>query len=224
MSGESLFAIKMAKMSDVELKNHIDNREDYQDFAILTAILELEKRGIPVENGAQIKQELTALEAAKKEAIDTPLQENNSTSNKTLALYSPKSIFIFGVLFSVFGGSILMAINLFQLNKKNNAWYVIIGSVIYSFIINYVYSFLNITSKVSITNFVSISDIFIAILISVLTSLIGVYLLYELFWKKEIPSTINYREKSIWKPVLIILLINFVAALILLGSGGFPLK
>tara|TARA_R110001583_G_scaffold1089_2_gene9149 strand:+ start:5264 stop:5938 length:675 start_codon:yes stop_codon:yes gene_type:complete len=224
MSGESLFAIKMAKMSDAELINHIDNKDDYQDYAILTAILELEKRGITVENGAQIKQELTALETTKKETEDATLNENESTSNETIGLYSIKSIFIFGTLFSVFGGGILIAINLFQLNKKNNAWYVIIGSVIYSFIINYVYSFLNIASKVSIANFVSFNDIFIAIFISVITSLIGVYILYELFWKKEIPSTINYRKKTIWKPVVIILLINLVAAFILLGSGDFPLK
>ncbi|SNR53757.1 hypothetical protein [Lutibacter flavus] len=224
MSEESLFAIKMAKMSDAELKNHIANKDDYQDFAILTAVLELEKRGIPVENGEEIKQELIASETTKKETVDSSKQENNSFSNQSTALYSTKSIFIFGALFSVFGGGILMALNLFQLNKKNNAFYVIIGSVVYSFILNYVYSFLNLTEKVAISNFTSIDAIFTAILISVVSSLTGVYFLYELFWKKEIPSTTNYRNKSIWKPVVIILLINLVSALILLGSGDFPLK
>lgn len=223
MSGESLFAIKMAKMSDAELKNHISNSSDYQDFAILTAVLELEKRGISVENGEEIKQKLIASETTRKETISTPIEENNSYSNQTTALYSTKSIFIFGALFSVFGGGILMALNLFQLNKKNNALYVIIGSVVYSFILNYVYSFLNLTEKVAITNFTSIDAIFTAILISVLSSLTGVYFLYELFWKKEIPSTKNYRKKSIWKPVVIILLINLVATFILLGSGNIPL-
>lgn len=223
MSEESLFAMKMAKMSDAELKKHIDNKDEYQDFAILTAILELEKRGIHIENGMQIKEELISSETIENESIDTPLIENNIHSNETLALYSTKSIFIFGTLFSVFGGGILMAINLFQLNKRNNAWYVIIGSVLYSFILNYIYSFLDIADKVSITAVTSINDIFTAILISILSSLVGVYLLYELFWKKEIPSNTTIRNKSIWQPVVIILLINLVAAIMLLGSGGISI-
>jgi len=220
MSKESFFSIKMSKMSDSELKKYVDNKDEFQDYAVLTALLELEKRGIHVENGAQIKQEIAEVKVAEKEEIGEPIE--TTTYTDTPALYSTQSIFIFGALFSVFGGGVLMVLNLFQLNKKNSGWYVIIGSIIYSISISYVYTLLNISDKVSITNLVSIDDVFTALFISVISNLLGVYLLYHFIWKKEVPSDLNYKKKAIWKPVLIILAINMAAAFLLMASGGFP--
>ena len=222
MSEESFFSIKMSKMLDSELKKYVDNREEFQDYAVLTAVLELEKRGIHVENGALIKQEIEEVEVAEKEEIGEPIQSSTRSSTEAPALYSTQSIFIFGALFSVFGGGVLMVLNLFQLNKRNSGWYVIIGSIIYSFSLSYIYTLLNISDKVAITNLVSVDDIFTSLLISVVSNLLGVYLLYYFIWKKEVPSTINYKKKAIWKPILIILAINLTAAIILLASGNFP--
>jgi len=221
MSEGNLFSMRMAKMPDAELKKYVENKEDYQDYAVLTAILELEKRGIPVENGTQIKEELTVLEEAKAEEINQPLFANNTTSSNLPSLYSTQSIFIFGALFSVFGGSILMVINLFQLNKKNSGWYVIIGAIIYSYALSYVYTFLNLTDKVAVTNMASFDDIFTALLISLVSNVLGIYLLYQFIWKKEVPDDLNYQTKSIKKPVIIILAINLLAAILLIASGNF---
>lgn len=220
MSEESFFSVRMSKMSDSELKKYVDNKDEFQDYAVLSALLELEKRGIPVENSALIKQEIEEVEVAQKEEIGETIEATNFS--ETPALYSTQSIFIFGALFSVFGGGVLMLLNLFQLNKKNSGWHVIIGSIIYSISLSYIYTFLNISDKVSITNLVSIDDIFIALLISVISNLLGVYLLYHFIWKKEVPSDLNYKKKAIWKPILIILAINLAAAILLMASGNFP--
>ena len=220
MSEESFFSVRMSKMSDSELKKYVDNKDEFQDYAVLSALLELEKRGIPVENSALIKQEIEEVEVAQKEEIGETIEATNFS--ETPALYSTQSIFIFGALFSVFGGGVLMLLNLFQLNKKNSGWHVIIGSIIYSISLSYTYTFLNISDKVSITNLVSIDDIFIALLISVISNLLGVYLLYHFIWKKEVPSDLNYKKKAIWKPILIILAINLAAAILLMASGNFP--
>jgi len=222
MSEESFFSIKMSKMLDSELKKYVDNREEFQDYAVLTAVLELEKRGIHVENGALIKQKIEEVEVAEKEEIGEPIQSSTTSSTTTPELYSTQSIFIFGALFSVFGGGILMLLNLFQLNKRNSGWYVIIGSIIYSFSLSYIYSLLNISDKVSITNLVTIDDVFTALFISVISNLFGIYLLYHFIWKKEVPSNLNYKKKAIWKPILIILAINMAAAILLMASGNFP--
>jgi len=66
MSEENFFSIRMSKMSDNELKKYVENRDEFQDYAVLTAVLELEKRAIHVENGAQIKQEIEEVKVAKK--------------------------------------------------------------------------------------------------------------------------------------------------------------
>lgn len=222
MSEESFFSMKMAKMSDAELKNYIQNKDDYQDYAVLTAVLELEKRGVSVENAEILKEKLAEKPTVENEVITAPIEVISSSSTITPALYSTQSIFIFGALFSVFGGSILMVLNLFQLNKKNSGWYVIIGAVIYSFALSYIYTFLNITDKVAITNMASFEDLFTALLISLVSNVLGVYLLYHFIWKKEMPTESNYQKRSITKPILIILAINFLAAIILMSSGNFP--
>lgn len=222
MSKESLLSIRMAKMSDSELKNYTDNREDFQEYAVLTAVLELEKRGIFVENAAEIKEEAKALEVIETAKIDTAEESENTHSKEVPSLYSTQSIFIFGALFSVFGGSVLMVLNLFQLNKRNSGWYVIIGTFIYSFSLSYIYAFLNLTDKVSLTNLASFTDLFTAFLISLISNLLGIYLLYYFIWKKEVPADLNYKKKAIWKPVLIILAINLLAAIMLIASGNFP--
>ena len=162
-------------MLDSELKKYVDNREEFQDYAVLTAVLELEKRGIHVENGALIKQEIEEVEVAEKEEIGEPIQSSTRSSTEAPALYSTQSIFIFGALFSVFGGGVLMVLNLFQLNKRNSGWYVIIGSIIYSFSLSYIYTLLNISDKVAITNLVSVDDIFTALLISVVSNMVPVF-------------------------------------------------
>ena len=222
MSKESLLSIRMAKMSDSELKNYTDNKDDFQEHAVLSAVLELEKRGVLVENSELIKQEVKAFEAIEKEKIDIPLETTTSQSKNIPSLYSTKSIFIFGAIFSVFGGSVLMVLNLFRLNKKNSAWHVIIGTFIYSFSLNYVYAFLNLTDRLSLTNLASYTDLFIAFTISILSNLLGIYLLYYFIWKKEVPTDLNYETKATWKPVIIILIINLLAAILLIASGEIP--
>lgn len=223
MSKDSLLAIRMSKMSDSELKNYTDNKDHFQEYAVLSAVLELEKRGILVENADQIKQEAKAIEAIETAKIEASTQEaTNAQSQEVPSLYSTQSIFIFGALFSVFGGSVLMILNLFQLNKKNSGWYVIIGTFIYSFSLTYIYGFLNLTEKVSLTNLATFSDLITAFLISLISNLLGIYLLYFFIWKKEVPENLNYKKKAIWKPVLIILAINLIAAILLIASGGLP--
>ncbi|RXP53793.1 hypothetical protein EC396_09870 [Lutibacter sp. HS1-25] len=221
MSEENYFSIRMARLSDAELKKYVDNKDDFQHYAVLTAILELEKRGITVENSDIIKQELAEIiEPIAQSASQSTVQIESNT--ETPALYSTQAIFIFGALFSVFGGGILMALNLFQLNKKNSGWLVLLGAFFYSFALNYIYTFLNIADKVSITNFISASDIIYALIISIVSSLIGVFILYKLIWEKEKPLNATYPKRGIIKPILIILLINLVAGLVLMSSGNFP--
>jgi hypothetical protein len=229
MSEENYFSIRMARLSDAELKKYVDNKDDFQHYAVLTAILELEKRGITVENSDLIKQELAEIKASETANIIEPVEQiatqstaQINTNTEVPALYSTQAIFIFGALFSVFGGGILMALNLFQLNKKNSGWLVLLGAFFYSFSLNYIYTFLNIADKVSITNFISASDIIFALIISIVSSLVGVFILYKLIWEKEKPSNSNYEKRGILKPVLIILAINLIAGLVLMSSGNFP--
>ena len=71
MSEENFFSMKMAKLSIDELKNYVKNKDDFQDYAVLTAILELEKRGINIENSEQIKLEIETTKVETTEIIQS---------------------------------------------------------------------------------------------------------------------------------------------------------
>lgn len=206
MSEENFFSMKMAKLSDDELKNYVDNKHDFQDYAVLTAILELEKRGITIENSEQIKLELTETAPIETTEIDNPIEVNTSTSVETPLLYSTQFIFIFGALFSVFGGGILMAMNLFQLKKIKAAKLALMGSLAYTVLLIILFDVLGVTNA----------------LISLTTSLLGIFLLEQFIWKKEIPTEITYEKRNVWKPVGIGLLIALPIAYYMIATGNIP--
>jgi len=206
MSEESFFSIRMTKMSDTELKKYVNNKDEFQDYAVLTAVLELEKRGVFVENSEQIKLDISDEEAAEKERIGTPIETDTATFTSIPLLYSTQFIFIFGALFSVFGGGVLMAMNLLQLKKVKAARLVIIVSLSYTILLIVLFDLLGISNA----------------LLSLFTSILGVFLLDHFIWKKEVSSEINYEKRDAWKPVAIGLLIALPMAYYIISSGNFP--
>lgn len=205
MSEENYFSIKMARLSNDELKNYVENKEDYQDYAVLTAILELEKRGVTVENSEQIKQETSELKVAEKEKIGEPIVATTTTLSNTPILYSTQFIFIFGVLFSVFGGGILMAMNLAQLKKIKAARLAVFGSLAYTMLLIMLFDVLGVTNAI----------------ISLISSVFGIFLLEQFIWKKEVSPQINYEKRAIWKPIAIGLLIALPIAYYMIVTGNF---
>lgn len=202
MSEESLLSIRMAKMSDSELKNYTDNKDHFQEYAVLSALLELEKRGVIIENSDQIKQDAKAIEIAE---IDTP-EYVESSATGVPELYSTRFILIFGV-FTLLGGSILMALNFIQLNNKKAARLVIVASLVYSLLTALILQSFGITNT----------------FISVAIGLLGIYLLYDLIYKKEFPQDIkNFKSRNIWTPILICLLISIPLLYLLAATGNLP--
>lgn len=207
MSEGSLLSIRMAQMPDAELKNYVDNKDDFQDYAVLTAILELEKRGIEVEGCEKIKEEF--LEAKSEEAptnFAQPEPQKTASYSGLPELYSTRFIFIFGALFSVFGGGILMALNFLTLNNKKAARTTVLASLGYSVALVFLFDALGVTNA----------------LISLSTSILGVYLLDQFIWKKENPKAIEHKEKSILKPIIIGVLIAIPLAYLMIISGNLP--
>ena len=205
MSEENFFSMKMAKLSIDELKNYVKNKDDFQDYAVLTAILELEKRRNNIENSEQNKLEIETTKVETTE-IDEPIELNTTTIKETPLLYSTQFIFIFGALFSVFGGGILMAMNLFQLKKIKAAKLALFGSLAYTVLLIMLFDVLGVTNA----------------LISLSTSLLGIFLLEQYIWKKEIPNEISYKKRDVWKPVGIGLLIAIPIAIYMVMTGNFP--
>lgn len=205
MSQENYFSNRMGRMSNDELKNYLDNKDDFREDAVIAAILELEKRGFSNEKTEELKLELNAIATVsdQEENIDEPF--DSSSFSGTPTLYSTKFIFIFGALFSVFGGGILMALNFLELKNKKGARMAVVASLGYTIFLIYLFEFLGVANAI----------------VSLFTSVLGIYLLYQFLWKKEFPIDFEYKEKDVWKPVIIGIILMLPLAYILVKSGNF---
>lgn len=196
MTKENYFSNQMANLSDDELKMYLEHRSEFQEEAVLAAIWELKKRNITAENIEQIELQITnkqVLTGAKNFTNDPNAPE----------LYTTRFMTIFGVLFSVFAGGILMAMNFSRLGDKRMAWIVGLSGFLYSIL------------QATITTQMKINSGLILLL-----SFLGMFLLENLFWKRNFPVDLKFRKRSILWPLLtgILIYAPFIYAIIL--SGG----
>lgn len=197
MVNENFYSKKMHQKSVSELQNYIKNRINYQEDAVIAAIWELENRNEIYPEMQVLKKELEALN--NKVNVEPKMVEA-----KSVTLYSFNFIFLFGILFSVFAGSILIGLNLIQLKNKSRARLAIFSGLIYSFIQVYLIEYFKITSP----------------FVSVFTSLLGIYMLNYYFLKPELKPDEIYLPQSTWQPLLIGIAIALPIAYFIMKSGG----
>ncbi|MEQ6119786.1 hypothetical protein [Reichenbachiella sp. MALMAid0571] len=201
MANENYFSNKMVNKTDSELQNYAYNKSKFQEEAVLAAIWELEKRKKAGEDIKNIESEIEQKQKDVDEAIKKELRDSNITDDPNAPiLYHSKFVFFFGAFFSVFAGSILMALNFAQLDKKNTAWLVALSGLIYSAV------------QVITLNQIEKSTSGLALPIS----LLGMYILESVFWKKQVSSDLKFRKRSIWGAIIIgsICWIPFIYAII----------
>ncbi|UOR04721.1 hypothetical protein MUN82_17445 [Hymenobacter aerilatus] len=130
------YAAKMGRKTDAELRQYVDHYSDYQEEAVLAALDELERRGQEVAAAGAIRTdvqpvvaqraaEAATIRAAEVAAVAEPEQVAGPE------LYSPATIAIFSVMFSFLAGGILLAINLFKLDKQSKALRLLLFVVLY---------------------------------------------------------------------------------------------
>jgi len=192
---ENYYSKSMAEKSDAELQEYVSHHTDYQEEAVLAAIWELEKRHLVSDTIKSLK--------ARLELQTTASKQESTAKEEDLALYSYNFIILFGLLFSVFGGSILIGLNLLQLKNKYMARMAVLSGFGFSLLQVYLMGVFKISSPV----------------ISVLLSLLGIRLLYFYFLKSALNTNIDYIKKSVWPPLAIGALISLPIAYFLMKSG-----
>lgn len=199
MSKQNRFSEKFAEKSTSHLKSLLNNN-DYQKDAQLAALWELERRGeasiddFPVEE--HIKEQNKELERIS--------QDPNVTDDPSAPLlYHPGFVLIYGILFSVFLGGILLAINLSAIKKYSLVWGVLISSFVYT------------VAVIIILNLIGNNTS-----LGVITSIAGMYLIEMIFWSKKVDKSLKFRKRSIWGPMIFGIIIYIpLVILIFVGIG-----
>ncbi|WP_303309522.1 LptF/LptG family permease [Hymenobacter sp. BT730] len=196
------YAAKMATKSLAELLQYVTARYQYREDAVLAALDELARRGQPYAEADALRPSLEAAvreqevqQAAARqlsEADDSEVVADAATTDT--ALYSPISITILSVFFSMLAGGILLCINLFRLGRVRAMLGLILFLVVY----------LLLGTQLLVWGIMqhSINPFLAALLFN------GVALAAYLFWFwPRYVGTASYRNRSLLLPILICFLL-----------------
>ncbi len=201
------YSASIRRLPEEKLREYIERPDGFHDEAILAALWELASRRPLLKKELKLENEIA-------ERIKTPelIVYNDTVSNTAVIqssipnLYSIRSIQIFSVLFSVFAGGILMAINFNRTTQKTEAYKVLGFSLLYSVMAMLIFALLGTQSPI----------------LSVVLNLIGAFLIDELFWKRVFGKEYKFNKQQIWTALLVGLIVVSPLLYYMIKSGTLP--
>jgi hypothetical protein len=142
--------------------------------------------------------------------FDEPEYPQHEEQN--IAIYSKWAILLFSVFFSPLIGGVLLMLNLRSAGYKREGTGVLLFAVAYQFIAGIVVSsIVKLPSNATMQDLVKDPKFLIYTLVA---QIIGGGILAEYFFNKYFPDD-NYERKSIWIPLVVIILITISLNLLL---------
>lgn len=218
------YAAKMSRKTDAELRDYVTNRFQYREEAVLAALAELDRRGIPEPTAATLISELqvSKQETDRRETAARQQEEEKEQARRVVrgegepevepqtgpALYSPGTITIFSVLFSMVAGGILLALNLRALRRTGPALLVVAFLLVYTVGTHYALTWLQ---QAYGTQYVWLGPVF---------NIVAIVLYNVVFWPRFIGPQ-PYRSRP-WGGALLVCGLLTMAWLILASRFGVP--
>ncbi len=117
------YAAKMQAKSLAELHQYVSGYTQYRDDAVLAALAELRRRGQPAPEEDALRPGLETAVAQQRVEYDEAEAERrreapfNPDTADGPELFSPGTIVLFSLMFSMVAGGVLLGINLFRLRR-----------------------------------------------------------------------------------------------------------
>ncbi len=118
------YAAKMQAKSLAELQQYVSGYAQYRDDAVLAALAELRRRGQPAPEEDALRPSLETAVAQQRVEADAAEDVrrrtapfNPETAEEGPELFSPGTIVLFSLMFSMLAGGVLLGINLFRLRR-----------------------------------------------------------------------------------------------------------
>jgi hypothetical protein len=121
------YAAKMALKPDAALREYVTGYAQYREAAVLAAFDELRRRGQPAPEEAALRPGLEVAARAQREAEAAAeaaqaqaeaAADPESADAEGPVLYSPGTIVLFSVLFTLLAGGVLLGLNFWRLGRK----------------------------------------------------------------------------------------------------------
>jgi hypothetical protein len=215
MQNEDDYTYINSLRTDEELKERIDNRQNYMPETVDAALIELQKRGVEFTD-----QELDVIHADVRAhrqnaaMVDGRLGFFNSNTKNVVTLdpdapsmYSRRALYVFTVFFGALFGSIMLAMNISKTAKAINAvWVILFGAAFTGLQVYIMNTYAQPGSGGSG---------------AIIGGLIAAYCLDYLFWKNFIGYATFYRAKPIWVPLAIgVVIIGLLVLGIIYGGAA----
>jgi hypothetical protein len=202
---DELLAEQIRNASEKELEAYIERPHVYRREAVIAAIEELKKRGRVFPQGqldaimAILGPEPVEPEAPAEETstVQSPEELFREDPNAPL-LYSKRVLYIFSVLFSTFFGSVLMAMNFYQLKNQKALGLVLGFGFLYAVLTGWLGMLVNAGNGIGIVFNIG-----------------GGMILTEYFWPKYIGAERHFRKRSFWIPLALGLLLSAIAIVLI---------
>ncbi|MDP9047364.1 MAG: hypothetical protein M3N14_04455 [Bacteroidota bacterium] len=207
------FKLRAVLKTDEELHSCIDNREKYLPETVEAAVAELQHRGVEfsdeelkvISEDMQARREIAEAGTGIFGVFNTNWDNNMVDDPEAPAMFSKRVIFAFSVLFSVFFGSILLAINVSKTKHRGNMVLVLL----------YGFGF-------TIAQGLFLRAYTLNPILSLASSIAGAYIMDNLFWNRYVGNSTLYRSRPIWVPLIIGIAIVVAYLLMAKSLGALP--
>jgi hypothetical protein len=123
------YAAKMLLKTDAALREYVTGHVQYREAAVLAALDELRRRGQPAPEEAALRPSLEAgaatqrtideaAEADRRKELPAETIDATEPDESAPALYSPVTIVLFSIPFTLLAGGALLGLNLWRLGRK----------------------------------------------------------------------------------------------------------
>lgn len=200
------YAAKMLLKTDAALREYVTGYVQYREAAVLAALDELRRRGLPAPEEATLRPSLetgaaaqrTLDDAAEAERREAAIEADPVAAEATgPALYSPISIVLFSIPTLLVGG-VLMCMNLYRMGKKQAVLGLGLFIIAYGFLGSF---FINM-----MVMGLGLSIVWGTLLLNVSAALIYVFW----FWPRFV-GNVPFRNRSILGPVVVCMLLMWSA-------------
>lgn len=180
----------LSTKTDDQLRYYLDHVDKHTSEGVRTALAELKNRNAELPEGIdeQIEEKIRLKENTKYDSLQG-WKRNLVQDIDAPEYYSQTAIYVFSILFSVLFGAVMMAINLKNAGKR---WGMpILFGLIFTLGFIYLSEFIPNRSSG----------------ITLIANGLGVVIMYQLFWNKNIGKDTKYRAKPIWIPLIIAIIL-----------------
>jgi hypothetical protein len=195
---ETNFKYIASSRSTEELIERVENRQKYLPETVEASVAELQyrKHEFLDEEIKVIGEDIQAQRENAAITIGNLTMFNNDYKNVIVEdleapiMYSRRVIYFFSVFGGALIGSILAAMNMAKIGKRNEALYTVLFGIVFTVILYFVGLRIGSVSSTSYR---------------IAFGLIAAYCLDYFFWKRFIGYSTFYRARSFWAPVIVVL-------------------